>query len=181
MLVWLPRWLVRSSTTYHLCICQCASFLSQFYDVIISVCLCMHLSVWIYTFFLSTYSRAVWPDLAKFRHFGNILKVSRDYLRAYLVFGKKLSLLWPIFYVIWQFFIAANGLILTNNVSIWSHCSRVHSSVNIWALACSIGCHRQWFIAAIRCLLWLLKLVNLRLLKAVTSHTFGGFDLFLET
>ena len=29
-----------------------------------------------------------WPDLAKFRHFGNMLKVFGNCLRVYLAFGK---------------------------------------------------------------------------------------------
>ena len=64
---------------------------------------------------------AVRPDLAKFRHFGNILKVLGNYVRAYLVLGKNLNLRWSTFYAIGQVFIAANDLILTNNLAIWSH------------------------------------------------------------
>ena len=60
----------------------------------------------------------IWP---KFRHFGNILKVLGNYVKAYLVLGKYLNLLWSTFYAIGQIFIAANGLILTNNPAIWSH------------------------------------------------------------
>ena len=35
--------------------------------------------------------------------------------------GKYLNLLWPTFSSIWQIFIVANGLKLTNNLAIWSH------------------------------------------------------------
>ena len=37
----------------------------------------------------------VWPGLAKFRHFGTILKVLGKFLRVNLVFGKMLILLSP--------------------------------------------------------------------------------------
>jgi len=37
------------------------------------------------------------------------------------VLGKNLNLLWSTFYAIGQIFNVANGLILTNNVAIWSH------------------------------------------------------------
>ena len=32
----------------------------------------------------------MWPDLAKFRHFGIILKVFGNYVRPYLVLGKNI-------------------------------------------------------------------------------------------
>ena len=64
----------------------------------------------------------MWPDLAKFCHFGSIIKFWGDYVRAYLVLGKILNLLWSTFYAIEQIFTVANGLILTNNLAIWSHC-----------------------------------------------------------
>ena len=51
----------------------------------------------------------MWPDLAEFRHFGNILKVLSDYARAYLALGNNLNLLWSTFYAIGQIFIATNG------------------------------------------------------------------------
>ena len=57
---------------------------------------------------------SVWPDLAKFRHFGKLLT-------AYFLFGKKLNLLWQIYYITGQIFVAANGLILKHNLIIWSH------------------------------------------------------------
>ena len=57
---------------------------------------------------------SVWPDLAKFRHFGKLLT-------AYFLFGKKLNLLWQIYYITGQFIIAANGQILKHNLIIWSH------------------------------------------------------------
>ena len=63
----------------------------------------------------------LWPDLAKFRHFGNILKVLGDYMKVYLVLSKNLNLLWATFYAIGQISVVANGLILTKNLAIWSH------------------------------------------------------------
>ena len=39
---------------------------------------------------------SVWPDMAKFRHFGKIFKVLGKILRVYLVFGKILKLIWQI-------------------------------------------------------------------------------------
>ena len=55
-----------------------------------------------------------WPDLAKFRHYGKILQVFGKFLAVYLLFGKLLSLNLAIF-------ISANGQILKNNPTIWSH------------------------------------------------------------
>ena len=49
------------------------------------------------------------PDLAKFRYFGNILKVLGNYVRAYLVLGKNLNLLWSTFYATYANFNVANG------------------------------------------------------------------------
>ena len=60
------------------------------------------------------WGRAVWPDLAKFRHFSNSLRVLCKSLR---VFGKLLSILWQI----WLIFFATNGKILKNNLTIRSH------------------------------------------------------------
>ena len=59
-------------------------------------------------------SVTVWPDLAKFRHYGKILQVFGKFLAVYLLFGKLLSLNLAIF-------ISANGQILKNNPTIWSH------------------------------------------------------------
>ena len=56
--------------------------------------------------------RPVWPDLAKFRHFGTILKVLGAFLMAQLVFGKILMLLLLKFFTIGQVFIVVDGQIL---------------------------------------------------------------------
>ena len=63
----------------------------------------------------------VWPDLAKFRHFG---KVFSKFLRVYYLFGKILSLLWQNCDIIGLIFIVANGQILKKNLNIWSYCTR---------------------------------------------------------
>ena len=59
---------------------------------------------------------SVWPDLAKFRHFGKFLTV-------YFLLGKLLSPLWLIYDILGQIFFAANGQILKNYLTVWSHCS----------------------------------------------------------
>ena len=67
---------------------------------------------------LQTFKRhlfGVWPDFAKFLHFGKLLMV-------YFLFGKMLSLLWQIFDIIGIIFTVANGQILKNTITIWSHC-----------------------------------------------------------
>ena len=63
----------------------------------------------------------MWPDLAKFRHFGKSLQVLGKFLIVYFLFGKMLSLLWQICDIIGLIFIVANGQILKNNITIRSH------------------------------------------------------------
>ena len=60
---------------------------------------------------MKRHTSPVWPDLAKFRHFGN-------FWRAYVVLGKILNLLLEnnVFY--W-----ANFQCCKHNIGIWSHCS----------------------------------------------------------
>ena len=65
---------------------------------------------------------AVWPHFAKFHHFGKILNYISDFLRAHLVFGILLNLLWQILYVIGNIFLDLNGQKWANNLAIWSHC-----------------------------------------------------------
>ena len=67
-------------------------------------------------------SRAVWPDLEKIRHFGKTLQVFVKFFTFYLLFGKILSLLLQIWYIIGLIFIVAIGQIFKNNLTIWSHC-----------------------------------------------------------
>ena len=70
--------------------------------------------------------RAVWPDLAKFRHLGKSFQVFGKFLTVF--FGKTLSILWQFCDIIGLIFIDANGQLLKNNITIWSHLSRVLSS-----------------------------------------------------
>ena len=72
-------------------------------------------------------SRAVWPDSAKFRHFGKSSQVFGKCLTVYFLFGKMLSILWQTWDISGLVFIATNGRILKNNFTIWSHCSRLVS------------------------------------------------------
>ena len=67
----------------------------------------------------------VWPDWAKFCHFGKSLLVLGRFLTVYFLLGKMLSILLQICDIIVLIFITANGQILKNNLSIWSHCSAV--------------------------------------------------------
>ena len=66
---------------------------------------------------------AVWPDLAKCRHFGKIFTVLCNFLIVYWLSAKfwtyfcKFSILLGR-----QSFIDANGQMLKNNLAIWSHC-----------------------------------------------------------
>ena len=56
----------------------------------------------------------MWPNLAKFRHFGKILKV-------YSLFGKIFNLLWQICYTTRVIFIVTHGQILKHILTIWTH------------------------------------------------------------
>ena len=84
-------------------------------------------------------SGAVWPDLAKFHHFRCIGKS----LTVCFLFGKMLSQLWQTCYIIFQIFTVANGQILKNNLTIWSHWSGDYSRpvphllfiTNVWCVA----------------------------------------------
>ena len=69
-----------------------------------------------------THSLAVWPDLAKFHHLSKSLQVFGSFLMVYLLFGIMLSRLLQICDIIGLIFSVANGQILKNNLTIWSHC-----------------------------------------------------------
>ena len=56
---------------------------------------------------------AMWPHLAEFRHFGQILKVFANF-SVFVV---------QILYPIGQNFIDVNGQNLKNSLAIWSHCA----------------------------------------------------------
>ena len=72
---------------------------------------------------------AVWPDLAKFYHFGKILLIFGKFLTVFFLFGKMLNLLWQICYITGIVFIIANGQILKHNLTIWSHWSIVRKHI----------------------------------------------------
>ena len=60
---------------------------------------------------------AVWPDLAKFRYFGMMLKHFGHFELVHLVFGKILNLLWYILNVILQIFVIVIGQMLNKSRS----------------------------------------------------------------
>ena len=72
-----------------------------------------------------------WPDLAKFRHFDKTLQVFGKYLTLHFLFGKLLGQLRQIYYIIGQIFVVANGQILKNNLTIWSHWLEVIRSCSV--------------------------------------------------
>ena len=57
----------------------------------------------------------MWPDLAEFRHLGK--NFHGKFLIVYFLFGKMLSLLLQIWYIIELIFIVADGQILKNNLT----------------------------------------------------------------
>ena len=87
-------------------------------------------------------TRAMWPNLAKFHHFGIFLKSSAIFWGfIYLVFSKVLN---PIMakISIRQILMVLNGQILKNNVAIWSHWSRFISSfLKVVLSKCQCICH----------------------------------------
>ena len=54
----------------------------------------------------------VWPDLTKICHFGEILFIFGNILRAMREFGNILNLCWQIIYAFGQMLIVVNGQIL---------------------------------------------------------------------
>ena len=56
----------------------------------------------------------MWPDFAKFHHFGNIFKV-------YLVLGKVFNSLWHNLYAIGHIFLLKMAKYWKHNLVIWSH------------------------------------------------------------
>ena len=85
----------------------------------------------------------VWPDSAKYHHFGEILSILDYFLRVYfLIFGKMLNLLWQICMTIGQNFIVSNGQIFKNKLAIWSHLPPSpfpHLSISVFLV------HFLWF------------------------------------
>ena len=70
--------------------------------------------------------RAVWPDLTKFR---KSLQIFGKFLTVLFLLCKLLSLLWKIYDIFGLIFIAANGQILKNDLTIWPHCHLVKMSL----------------------------------------------------
>ena len=57
---------------------------------------------------------AVWPDFAKFRHFGTTYYDFGNILTVYLVFGKSMNIFCPKNYAIRQFFIVVKSQIFNS-------------------------------------------------------------------
>ena len=74
----------------------------------------------------------MWPDLAKFCHFGKKLQVFGKFLKVYFLFGKMLSILWQICDIFGLNFLFAIGQILKNYLTIWSHCWYFYPAITIW-------------------------------------------------
>ena len=89
-------------------------------------------------------SSPVWPDLAKFCHFGKSLQVFGKFLTVYFLFGKMLSILWQIWDIIGIIFIAANGQILKNNLTIWSHLSKNKNPKTSWDWTCKQNVNQKF-------------------------------------
>ena len=78
---------------------------------------------------------AVWPDLAKFHHFGKYLKIFGNIFKVYLVLGKVFCSLWPNLYAFGQISLLKMAKYLKRNLVIWSHWP-VASSLLTLALVC---------------------------------------------
>ena len=71
--------------------------------------MCYAAMLWFLNSCLSlSHALAVWPDLAKFCHFGSTLKHFGHFESIDLVFAKVLSLFWQICYAIGLIFIQVN-------------------------------------------------------------------------
>ena len=77
---------------------------------------------------------SVWPDWAKFRNFGNILKALVNFVKVCLVFGKILRLLWQISY--WAIGIVS---IFGEISPLWQHFK------SLWHLYMSLFCIEENF------------------------------------
>ena len=75
------------------------------------------------TWWKTTQCEQIWQNFATLAK----IYVSGKFLMVYFLFGKMLSLLWQICYIIGLIFIVANGQILKNILTIWSHCYDVTS------------------------------------------------------
>ena len=61
---------------------------------------------------INPYCPPVWPDLAKFHHFGKYFKIFCNKFKVYLVLGKCFNSLWHNLFAFGQIFIAVNGQML---------------------------------------------------------------------
>ena len=75
-------------------------------------CLCVRLSYFWCCTHKACSSQPVWPDLAKFHHFGQYLKIFGSIFKVYFILGKVFSSLWYNFYAFGQICIVENGKIL---------------------------------------------------------------------
>ena len=74
--------------------------------------------------------RTVWPDLAKFRHFGNENKILGNSLWVYFVRVKILNILWIIFMLLANVHCCKWPNIEKYNLAIWSHWWRIKVEKN---------------------------------------------------
>ena len=75
--------------------------------------------------------KAVWPDLAKFHHFGKYLKIFGNIFKVYLVLGKVFNSLWHNLYAIGHIFIAKMAYYWKHNFVIWSHCLKALTTLQL--------------------------------------------------
>ena len=80
-----------------------------------------------------------WSEESSVTRFGKGLQVFGEFLMVYFLFGIMLSLLWRICDIMGLIFIVANGQILKNNATIWSHWSEDPRSTVFLAKIWSTG------------------------------------------
>ena len=79
-------------------------------------------NMWVFSAWTIYWSgQPVWPNLATFRLFGNVLLILVKWFRAYSMFGIFLSLLWQNCNVFGPPLNDVKGQILKYNLAIWSH------------------------------------------------------------
>ena len=90
-----------------------------------------------------SWNEPMWPDLVKFCHFGKSLQVLGNISMVYFLFGKILSLLFQICDIVGLIFSVANGQILKNNLTIWSHLNELS-----WKKEKLVSTHSGRFLCA---------------------------------
>ena len=65
---------------------------------------------------------SAWPDLAKFCHFVNKLKVFGQIFGWFILYLANFCAHFGIFYASGQIVIVVNGRTSNNNIAVWSHC-----------------------------------------------------------